>query len=95
MNSELLLFIIKLAAGGIVSFLAILLMSKTREPGWIFMVGGFLLSYAALVFQLMEHLGIFTSSRFTLFGIPISSLICVILPAVFFIVAFIMMLCKK
>ena len=60
MNPELLLFIIKLVIGGIVGFMAILLMSKTRDAAWMCMVGGFLLSYAALVFELMEHLGIFS-----------------------------------
>jgi len=95
MNPELLLFIIKLVVGGIVGFLAILLMSKTRDAAWMCMVGGFLLSYATLVFELMEHLGIVTTTSVCLFGIPVSSLICAVVPSLFFIVAFILMLCKK
>lgn len=95
MNPELLLFIIKLVIGGIVGFMAILLMSKTRDAAWMCMVGGFLLSYAALVFELMEHLGIFSTKSVCLFGIPVSALICTVVPSLFFIIAFILMLIKK
>lgn len=95
MNPELLLFIIKLSVGGIVGFLAILLMSKTRDAAWMCMVGGFLLSYASLVFELMQNLGIAASSKAVLFGIPVSDLICAVVPSLFFIAAFILMLVKR
>ena len=42
MEPRILLFIIKLVAGGIVAFLAILLMSKKRSADWAFLVAGFL-----------------------------------------------------
>jgi len=95
MNSEILLFIIKLVAGGLVAFMSIVLMSKNREPSWMFMVAGFLFSYAAMVFELLIDLGVLTSTQYSLFGIPVSTLACVILPAVSYLIAFILMLCKK
>lgn len=95
MSPELLLYIIKLSIGGIVGFLAILLMSKTRDASWMCMVGGFLLSYAVLIFDLMKSLGIITDTKIVLFGIPISDLICAVVPGLFFIIGFILMLCKK
>lgn len=95
MNPDILLFIIKLITGGIVAFLAILLMSKTRDGAWMAMVGGFLLSYAALVFDLLVNLGVLTHTAFKLFGIPLSMLLCAVLPSCCFIFAFILMLAKR
>ena len=50
MSPEILLFIIKLVLGGIVAFLAIFVMSKTRDASWMFLVAGFLLSYVSILF---------------------------------------------
>ena len=95
MDPNILLFIIKLSTGGVVAFLAILLMSKKRTSDWVFMVSGFLLSYAALVYELLIELGVLTATKYCLFGIPVSTLICALLPALCYIIAFIIMLTKK
>ena len=95
MNPEILLFIIKLFLGGVVGFFAIMIMSKTRELSWMFMVIGFLLSYAALVFELMVKLGVLTLGSIYVFGLPLASLICAVVPSVFFLLAFIFKLLKK
>ncbi len=95
MDSRILLFIIKLVAGGIVAFFAILLMSKKRSIAWSFMVSGFLLNYAALVYELLIELGVLTATKYGLWGIPVSTLICAVLPAVCYITAFIIMLAKR
>ena len=95
MDPRILLFIIKLVAGGIVAFLAILLMSKKRTTAWSFMVSGFLLTYTALVYELLIELGVLTATKYGLWGIPVSTLLCAILPAICYITAFIIMLAKK
>ena len=95
MNSEILLFTIKLICGGIVAFCAILLMSKTRDAAWMTLVIGFLLSYISLVYELLVTLGIFTKSSLCLFGISIPSLLCIVLPSIFFVAAFIIKIFKK
>ena len=95
MEPRILLFIIKLFAGGIVAFLAILLMSKKRTVAWSFMVSGFLLSYAALVYDLLIELGVLTATKYGLWGLPVSTLLCAVLPAVCYITAFIIMLAKR
>ena len=87
MEPRILLFIIKLITGGIVAFLAILLMSKKRTVAWSFMVSGFLLNYAALVYELLIELGVLTATKYGLWGIPVSTLICAVLPALCYITA--------
>lgn len=95
MDPNILLFIIKLVTGGIVAFLAILIMSKTRDAAWMAIVGGFLLSYAALVFDLLIDLGVLTHTKLLVFGIPLSALLCAIVPSLCFILAFIIILCRR
>lgn len=95
MDPHILLFIIKLITGGIVAFLAILLMSKKRTAAWSFMVSGFLLNYAALVYELLIELGVLTATKYNLWEIPVSTLICAVLPALCYIIAFIIMLAKR
>ena len=95
MNSTILLFIIKLVLGGLVAFFAILLMSKTREVSWMLVVSGFILSYIALVYDLLCELGVLTEAKIMLFGIPLIPFLCVLLPSLCFIVAFIIMFSKK
>ncbi len=77
------------------AFLAILLMSKKRSVAWSFMVSGFLLTYAALVYELLIELGVLTATKYALWNIPVSTLICVILPALCYITAFIIMLIRN
>lgn len=95
MEPRILLFIIKLITCGIVAFLAILLMSKKRTVAWSFMVSGFLLTYAALVYDLLIELGVLTTTRYGIEGIPLSTVICTLLPALCYITAFIIMLIKR
>ena len=95
MDSNILLFIIKLVLGGLVAFFAILLMSKTRDTSWMLIVSGFILSYIALVYDLLCELGVFSESKIIILGIPLIPLLCIVLPSICFIVAFIIMFLKK
>lgn len=95
MDPQILLFIIKLVLGGIAAFLAIFVMSKTRDASWMFLVAGFLFSYASLVIDLMTELGIFAVDSVLVAGMPLVSLLSAVIPSVLFIVAFIIRLCRK
>lgn len=95
MNSEILFYIIKLVLGGIVAFLAIMLMSKTRDGAWMSLVCGFLFQYASIVYDLMVTLGVLTTTGITLFGIPLISLLFSVIPAVFYSIAFLIMILRK
>lgn len=95
MNPQILLFIIKLVLGGIAAFLAIFVMSKTRDASWMFLVAGFLFAYAAIVVDLMIELGIFAADSILIAGMPLISLLSAVIPSVMFITAFIIKLCKK
>lgn len=95
MDPQLLFFIIKLVLGGLVSFLSILIMSKTREFYWMMIVIGFLCSYASLIYELMLELGIFAQSKILFLGISLPTLLFSVTPSFFFILALICRLFKK
>ena len=89
------LFIIILILGGIVSFLAILLMSKTRDFANMTLIFGILSGYAVIVYKLLIKLGVLTVSKIQVFGVPLSIFLCILIPSVFFIIFFILLILKK
>ena len=95
MTPQILMFIIKLVAGGIVAFLAIYLMSKNRDGEWMAIVLGFLFSYAALVFDLLIELGIVIKPDYNLMGISITDYICTLVPDIFFAIGLLLMILKS
>lgn len=97
MDSNILLFIIKMVIMGIVCFLAILIMSKTRASSWMFLVAGFLFSYIALILELMTTLGVLVTNTLVIpgLGIPLVDLLSTIIPSLCFLTSFILKLCNK
>jgi len=94
-QTEITLGIIKLVAGGITAFLAIMLWSKTRDISWMSLVAGFITTYAGMVYELMIDLHIITAAGPVVWGLPLSTLLFTIVPFVFFILAFILMLIRR
>lgn len=95
MNPEIILLIIKFFSVGIISFLAILIMSKTRDPAWMTMVAGFLFYYLSIVYDLLVKLNVISLSKYVIFGIPLFSLLAIAIPALFFIIALLIMFFRK
>jgi uncharacterized membrane protein len=95
-GSEIIFFIIKLFFGGVIAFLAIMLWSRTRDFSWMFLVFAAVTGYSAIVFELLLRLGFVVSHNIKMFGseIPVVSLGLAIVPSLFVIIAFILMLIK-
>ena len=90
LESEVIFYIVKLIFGGITAFLAILLLSRTRDCAWIFMICGAIFSYAGLVFELLLKVGIVSDFSLKIFNLPFMSLFFTVVPAIFFIISFIL-----
>lgn len=95
-ETEIIFFTIKLILGGIIAFLAIMLWSRNRDFSWMFLVFAAVTGYSALVFDLLLRLGFVTSRIVILLGneIPLVQLVLAIVPSLFVIIAFILMLIK-
>ena len=96
LSLDQILLVVKLVAGGIIAFLAIMLWSKTRESSWICLVAAAVFSYAEVALELLSRLGIATSERLVFFGLGVGGIQLVLTCAVYFfvILAFIIMLAK-
>jgi len=92
---QIVLYGIKLVLGGIAAFFAIMLWSKTRDPAWMSLVAGAITSYAGIVFDMMVDLGIIVPGGVQINGIPLAILLFTIIPPLFFILAFILMLVRS
>lgn len=94
-NATMILYLVKLCLGGVTAFLAIMLWSKTRDPAWMSLVAGAITGYAGIVFSMMLDLGIATAGNISIYGIPLSVLAFTVVPSLFFILSFILMLMRK
>ncbi|WP_407428823.1 hypothetical protein [Treponema sp.] len=93
-ETEIIFFIIKLVLGGIIAFLAIMLWSRTRDYAWMFLVFAAVTGYSAIVFDLLLKLGFVVPQNILIFGnnIPVIQLVLSVLPGLFVIISFIIML---
>lgn len=91
-QSTILLYCIKLILGGIAAFLAIMLWSKTRDAAWMSLVASVITSYAGIVFEMLCSLGIIEVKGLFFFDIPVVTLLFNVIPSLFLILAFILML---
>ena len=94
-QSTLLMFIIKLALNGVAAFLAILLWSKTRDAAWMSLVAGAVTGYAGIVYELLVALGVVLEGTVLIAGIPLLTLLFTVIPTLFYILAFILMLARS
>ena len=97
-EATIILYIIELVLGGIAAFFAILLWSKTRDAAWMAFIAGIVTSYAKTVYQLLVELGIIyisNSNIIEFFNIPLTTILFSVIPPLFFITGFVLMLLRN
>ena len=94
-HSQIVLSLIHLVSGGAVSFLAILLWSKTRDTAWSALAGGAVISYCGVIFNMLSELGIMTLKDIYIKDVSLTALAFTVLPDLFFIFAFIVMIIRS
>ncbi len=91
-QANLILYIIKLVLGGISAFFAIVLWSRTRDAAWMSMVAGTVINYTGTVYDMLIDFGVVFTTDIELFSIPLTTLLFTVVPPLFFIIAFILMI---
>lgn len=94
-QAQMILYMIKLLFGGLAAFFAIMLWSKTKDSAWMCMVAAIVVRYAGFIYDMMCDLAIVIPMGMKIYGISITSIIFAVLPDIFFIIAFILMLCRS
>ncbi len=91
-EQEIIIYCIKLVAGGFAAFFAIMLWSKSRDAAWMSLVASVITSYAGTVFFMLRDLGVIAVNGISVFGVPVVTLAFEIVPSFFLILALFLML---
>lgn len=94
-DGQLIIYIIKLVLGGVAAFFAILLWSKTRDVAWMSLVAGTITQYIGFVYEMLCVFGIVVNKGLSILSIPIETLFFTVIPPLFYIIAFILMLVRS
>ncbi|MBQ5470896.1 MAG: hypothetical protein IIT58_02700 [Treponema sp.] len=96
-KEQMIVYVIKLVMGGLTAFTAILLWSKTKDMAWMSLVIGAITSYIGLVFNMLVDLGVLVSLGVCIPGteLPWLTVAFTVVPSLFFIFAFILMLIRS
>ncbi len=81
--------------GGITTFIAVLLWSRTRDVAWILMIVGTIVYYIYIIYNVLDKFGIVGNYSPIIYGIPIVKVVLSNLPLVFFAVAFVVVINRK
>lgn len=92
--SELVAQIVRLGVGALATFLAIVLWSNTRDTAWLFVIIGTILHYGEIMYSTFYLFGILTGETMV-FGVPIVHILLTNLPALFYAIAFIIMIARS
>ncbi|MBO4321076.1 MAG: hypothetical protein J5857_11485 [Treponema sp.] len=94
-QTELTLYIIKLVLGGLATFFAILVWGKTRDAAWMCLVAGIVLEYCGTVYNMFLDFGVVFTGDLKIADIPLTTILFTVVPPLFFILAFILILRRK
>ncbi len=85
----------KIIFGGIATFFAVLVWSKTRDIAWILIVIGTIVYYIGIIYDTLDMFGIVGEYAIVINGISLVKLILSNLPMVIFVFAFIIVVVRK
>lgn len=93
-QSQFVLYAIKIFLGAITVFCGILIWGKTRNSAWLILLSGFIIHYAGTIYKILLELN-FIVNQISIFGLPLMPLIFAVVPQVLFIIAFILILIRN
>ncbi len=92
---QMVMILSRLGVESVVTFLSILLWSKTRDIAWMFVILGIIVSYGESVFQTLKAFGIVHAELLVVRGVPVFDVVLANLPMLFFAVAFLIMIARR
>ena len=96
MDTGLAVYLIsRLFVAGIMTFLAIILWSRTRDMAWMLIVIGAVSSYAEVLFDILVRFGLLDEAKLSVMGLPLARIVFSSLPYIFLSIAFLVMIARK
>ena len=93
-SKDIIMLISEISVGAVLTFLAIMLWSHTREVEWMLIIVGVIVKYGQIIILTLTMLGVVSSDLPVIPGVVDVNLILKILPDIFFIAAFIVHLTR-
>ena len=94
-SGQLIYVLCRLILGGLASFLAIMLWSRTRDTAWMLMVMGVISSYAETIYSIVNFLGEGGGYVLAVDSVSILSILLTCIPIMFFIAGLMVMVARK
>lgn len=85
----------RLGVGSLVTFLSILLWSKTRDTAWMFVIIGTIVGYGEIVFITLRAFGVVHAELLVIKGVSVFEVVLANLPMLFFAAAFLVMIARR
>jgi hypothetical protein len=96
LNTGLAVYLVtRLSIAGIMTFLAIILWSRTRDTAWMLIVIGAVSSYADVLFDILVRFGLLDEARLSVLGLPLARILFSNFPYAFLSASFIVMIARK
>lgn len=96
MDSGQVIFIIsRLSLGAFAAFLAIMLWSRTRDPAWMLIIIGVIISYVEIVYSILNILGMDAGEYLMIGSVPVIHFILPLLKTIFFIAGLLIMIIRQ
>lgn len=89
------LLLSRLLIGGGATFCAILLWSRTRDTGWMFVVLGVIAGYGEILYTTLKSFGVIPSSLLVVKNIELVELVLVNLPFLLIMIGFIVTITRR
>ena len=94
-TADLVGIIVRLTAGAVVTFLAILLWAKTRDTAWMLVIMGVIVEYGDIIYSTLKIFGVVPADVFVLPGVLSVDVVLLNLPLLLFAAAFMIMLLRN
>lgn len=94
-SAELLGIIVRLIAGALATFLAILLWAKTRDTAWMLLIMGVIVEYGEIIYTTLKLFGVVPADVYLVPGLLQVDVVLVNLPLLLFAIGFFVMLLRS
>ena len=96
MDSGQLVYILsRLILGGLASFLAIMLWSRTRDTAWMLVIMGIIATYGETIYTIVNLFGAYSGTTLSIGHVSVLGIFLSSFPMIFFIAAFAVMVARK
>jgi len=92
---QLIYILSRLILGGLASFLAIMLWTRTRDTAWMLVIMGIIAAYGETIFTIVNLFGVYSRTAIYIGTVPIARILLSGFPTMFFIAAFAVMVARK